>query len=605
MKNFYLFLILFISFINIIKCDLTLYVNPSFNGPIKECGNTIQSPCTTIVAALQSYVLQTDGTNKTTLNLQLLDGTYQANANSILLDNIYLTTLNIQGYTKNTANVVLTGSTSGYPFLNYLQASTIDYTLSISYVTFENSYSIINSTSTLSVTFNYCVFRDVPNGLNSLLYLTNPDRTFNPALVIYNTQFSNIKTPALKIVESLATTFILKNITVSNCVGSTLFDFSGSGTFINVSTSGNTASISSFGFTLVNGLNIYGGTFDGNSGPSLTFFNADTYTLLIQGANFTNNKAPQQNGGAISFNSNTGGSSKVNNCNFISNSAVNGGAIYSTDNSLTIQSSTFKFNSASAGGAFYADEFTSVTLTGCTISNNNAANGGAIYAYQSTVSLDSDTLISNTAQQGNDVSCSQSTMGINSPLTPSNYWCAKNDCKFTTPSNFQCPSSPTSSSASSASTTSSGSTTTGSNTSGGSSSTTSSTTGGGDNGSSGNTIITTSSSSITGFSTTTGTSPNKGLDNGEKVGIAIGVSIAGFIVITVGLCAIIRYNRRRHHYSSSHYGSSASIHTSTISPISISTHHESSPLIDHHHHHHHDHHGHHGHHGNHGHHGHH
>jgi len=570
MKNIYIFFIFFfIYFLNIVRCDdngLTLYVNPNSNNNNNECGSSIQNPCVSLGSAFKSYALQTGGSNTTTLSLQLLDGEYPATVgNSILQNNININTLNIYSYSNNSANVVLSGSNINYPFFNYLQTTKQSLLLSVYNVSFVNSSSIVNSTSTLSATFYNCVFRDFSSGDNSLFTFSNPNTTWTPTVAFLNSQFRNINCGTKQMTKTQATTFLLNNVTLTNSISSIGFYFTGSGLISNVTAVGNTASVSLFGFTIDDNVSIMDSVFDSNYGTPLTFFDQDTFTVMIENSNFTNNKAPY-NSGAISFGRNNGGSFKVTKSNFISNYALNAGAIFSTGNYLTLYSSTFYNNTADvSGGALYGGPSTTVLFSGCTITNNKAQNGGAIYAYSSTISLDSDTINSNQATNGNDVVCYSSSFGISSSsLVNSNYLCPNNDCKFTNPSNFQCPT-------------------------GGPSSTTTSSTG----------TITTSSTSSTSSISTSSTSGSPlhpdGLDKSEKIGIAVGVSIAGLFAILICVCVIYRYNSARV-YASQYCGTNHITSTpiaTTITPTISSSHH---------HHHHGHHHGHHHHHGNHNHH---
>ncbi|MEE0024134.1 Ig-like domain-containing protein, partial [Methanobrevibacter sp.] len=97
---------------------------------------------------------------------------------------------------------------------------------------------------------------------------------------------------------------------------------------------------------------------------------------IVTNCNFINNSA--DNGGAIYF-KNVAGS--VTNCNFINNSAVNDGAISFNDEASNVTNCTFINNSADKAGAigFYNMD---ARVSNCTFVNNSAwysAGGGAIF----------------------------------------------------------------------------------------------------------------------------------------------------------------------------------------------------------------------------------
>ena len=107
--------------------------------------------------------------------------------------------------------------------------------------------------------------------------------------------------------------------------------------------------------------------------------------------NFVDNAATQDCG-AIRMYSGT-----VENCNFTNNKANRGGAVYFTG-SGTVTDCNFTNNEALYGGAVYFDN--AGTLTYCNFTNNSATNyGGAIY-FSSSGTLENCNFINNTAVYG-------------------------------------------------------------------------------------------------------------------------------------------------------------------------------------------------------------
>ena len=97
----------------------------------------------------------------------------------------------------------------------------------------------------------------------------------------------------------------------------------------------------------------------------------------IKNCNFIKNSAKE--GGAIqlcSINSNA----DLSNCVFTSNSAtVGGGAIYSNMDELEIYSCTFSSNTCKGNGGAICNELSALTVKNSKFDGNKAVNGGAIY----------------------------------------------------------------------------------------------------------------------------------------------------------------------------------------------------------------------------------
>lgn len=91
----------------------------------------------------------------------------------------------------------------------------------------------------------------------------------------------------------------------------------------------------------------------------------------------------------------------INNCRFVDNEALEGGAVYVFGKAeLTVTGTVFENNRAEYGGAVMDREGNRSSYTGCSFSNNSAAaDGGAYYAdYGSHVAFSGSTFTGNSAQ---------------------------------------------------------------------------------------------------------------------------------------------------------------------------------------------------------------
>ena len=117
----------------------------------------------------------------------------------------------------------------------------------------------------------------------------------------------------------------------------------------------------------------------------------------VENCNFTNNKATGDDsyGGAVYFNHD----GTVSNCNFSANTATygDGGAVYFNSNG-SVTNCNFTDNEAFQGGAVYfCDEG---TVTNCNFTNNQASvNGGAVY-FQNTGNVTNCNFTNNSAGYG-------------------------------------------------------------------------------------------------------------------------------------------------------------------------------------------------------------
>ena len=123
-------------------------------------------------------------------------------------------------------------------------------------------------------------------------------------------------------------------------------------------------------------LSVYDSTFNGTSSiDGGAIYNGENSKLTIEAAVFTKSTASGV-GGAI-YN---GGIMEDAGSSYTGNKAQSGAAIY-TDGSAQIVGSTFKTNAATSdGGAIYGGENSSVKIIGGTFMSNTANNGAAIYS---------------------------------------------------------------------------------------------------------------------------------------------------------------------------------------------------------------------------------
>jgi predicted outer membrane repeat protein len=134
---------------------------------------------------------------------------------------------------------------------------------------------------------------------------------------------------------------------------------------------------------------------DGNNN-SWIFSISSGNTVAISGMTFQNGDASLSGLGGAIYND---GILTINNSNFSGNSADDGGAIWSEDDStLTINNSTFSGNSSSGnGGAIYSDFDSILTINNSTFSDNSANYGGALQTTGSIVEINNSTFSDNSA----------------------------------------------------------------------------------------------------------------------------------------------------------------------------------------------------------------
>lgn len=116
---------------------------------------------------------------------------------------------------------------------------------------------------------------------------------------------------------------------------------------------------------------------------------------------FTGNTAEK---GGVVYNNDS--SVRLISCTLSGNSATEGGVIYDDDGGSDLINCTLTANTAITGGAMYSREDSYVSLTNCILSGNSAVSGGVVYSSDdSFVSLTNCTLWSNSADNGNALVC--------------------------------------------------------------------------------------------------------------------------------------------------------------------------------------------------------
>ncbi|EAL68329.1 pectin lyase-like family protein [Dictyostelium discoideum AX4] len=177
-----------------------------------------------------------------------------------------------------------------------------------------------------------------------------------------------------------------------------------------------------FGIQYKNGSMVKDCLFDGNvvngKGGAISMYLS---WLSVDGTLFNNNYAGAI-GGAIFA---TGVSSYllVANSKFIDNKSSGAGGAIATQGSVytSLNNCEFISNSANAGGSLSFEYSNQIHLRNCTISGNvGVGQGGAIYSSYSTISMDDTKISANQAYQGGAVYCSASTLNITSSNIPLN-----------------------------------------------------------------------------------------------------------------------------------------------------------------------------------------
>ena len=168
-----------------------------------------------------------------------------------------------------------------------------------------------------------------------------------------------------------------------------------------ISTQGINLTSKSFAFT-IEGLDA-SSTFEGDGGTSrlFTINNPTSADVTFKNLTFLDNNTTLA-GGGVFFNNIAGATATFENCTFSGNSVTNnagGGAIYSSNGSLTITDCVFENNTSSdKGGAIVAGNSVNVNISGSLFNGNSATRGGAIAVTGNNVDfvLGTSTFVNNT-----------------------------------------------------------------------------------------------------------------------------------------------------------------------------------------------------------------
>ena len=168
-----------------------------------------------------------------------------------------------------------------------------------------------------------------------------------------------------------------------------------------ISTQGINLTSKSFAFT-IEGLDA-SSTFEGDGGTSrlFTINGATSADVTFKNLTFLDNNTTLA-GGGVFFNNIAGATATFENCTFSGNSVTNnagGGAIYSSNGSLTITDCVFENNTSSdKGGAIVAGNSVNVNISGSLFNGNSATRGGAIAVTGNNVDfvLGTSTFVNNT-----------------------------------------------------------------------------------------------------------------------------------------------------------------------------------------------------------------
>ncbi|KAF2070701.1 hypothetical protein CYY_007982 [Polysphondylium violaceum] len=550
----FIFVLSFICFVNIVYSNsLTLIVSQTSNSTSATCGDTLDNACTSIPNAIQSYLNSNTNDNSTTsLTILLNDGTYNATKNSVT--QTLSIPLTIGSYTNSSQYVFLVDFNMTLPLFGQKVTQSLP-SLSISDVTFVNSYWIIASNTSMNVSIQDTVFKNVNSyivGLVSLEYHGAQDNapTFSLSNVVLNAT-NGVQSTNLFTITNY--NVALDNVTAVNIkYVNTIFMFFDSqvvatGLFFNLN-SVSYAPIASVSSSFSVDSSYFNQNYGGWAGVfKLNGENNQPFDVKFSNCTFIYNSAPNT-GGALYISPNSGQvqilqSQFIN--NYVNTGNSIGGALYLTSNSnVSIDGCAFKGNTAYAAGGTIAIFNTNINISQSTFYDASSYEGGALYLFESTVTLNYNLFSANNANMyGADVSCRSSNLTVISEevIQADNYVCPDETCLITSNQLFTCPS---------------------------------------------------------GTNNSSSDSPKKNNNNNnETIKIAIGVSCAIGGVIIIGF---IVYLIRRHHHHHHHGGH----HTESSSLIDNHHHHHHGGHHHHHdsgHHHHHHHHdsGHHHHHGNH------
>ena len=143
---------------------------------------------------------------------------------------------------------------------------------------------------------------------------------------------------------------------------------------------------------------------------------ADT-TIVLEGCSFDGNSATRFGGGLVVA---IESAVEASGCAFTGNQAGDGGALYFSTSSGTIESCVLEGNSADRGGAVAMVDIPRITLLNCLIRGNSANNnGGGVFVFASggsTVNILNTTIADNLASNGGAIRASSRLAVANSIL---------------------------------------------------------------------------------------------------------------------------------------------------------------------------------------------
>ncbi len=126
---------------------------------------------------------------------------------------------------------------------------------------------------------------------------------------------------------------------------------------------------------------------------------------------FNYSKNTSLNGGALNVTNFS--KIKISNCLFKNNEALNGGAIYAYNSSISVSNSGFRNNTANNyGAALYCETNSNLSITKCTIDHNIATAGAGIYSNLSIPNVKSSVFSNNYAPEGAALLCDSSNAKI-------------------------------------------------------------------------------------------------------------------------------------------------------------------------------------------------
>jgi hypothetical protein len=104
---------------------------------------------------------------------------------------------------------------------------------------------------------------------------------------------------------------------------------------------------------------------------------------VIVGCRFVENSGGSNNGGGV-WND---GALTLRGCSFLGNTAFWGAGLYSTSSGITVENCTFLGNRSGERGYGVASRNANITLTGCSFQGNRGSGGGTVWIFNGTATL--------------------------------------------------------------------------------------------------------------------------------------------------------------------------------------------------------------------------